>query len=229
MSRTVGFSCATDPPMLMVDVTGQDERKRMTFVLSSFNRSLLSVSHRLRSSTHSVICLEDIYAFHTVGICDRFYEFLASHITRPPSKYDVRLNNTARNSIQFNNGIGKSDLETREVCSDSTQLDISYETSYEAALLRRASSSLCTLCTNSNKLPLETQEGHDWHQLWFKSADSSGNGHMLNPSRPSIPQGTFRGGGGRGSQIQKIWEAVKRLNRLAPNLVHVGGFVWEWT
>ena len=24
-----------------------------------------------------------------------FYEFLASHITRPPSKYDVRLNNTA--------------------------------------------------------------------------------------------------------------------------------------
>ena len=38
---------------------------------------------------------EDICAFHTVGICDRFYEFFASHITRPPSKYDVRLNNTA--------------------------------------------------------------------------------------------------------------------------------------
>ena len=38
---------------------------------------------------------EDVYAFHTVGICDRFYEFFASHITRPPSKYDVRLNNTA--------------------------------------------------------------------------------------------------------------------------------------
>ena len=27
MSRTVGFSCATDPQMLMVDVTGQDERR----------------------------------------------------------------------------------------------------------------------------------------------------------------------------------------------------------
>ena len=38
---------------------------------------------------------EDIYAFHTVGLCDCFYEFFASHITRPPSKYDVRLNNTA--------------------------------------------------------------------------------------------------------------------------------------
>ena len=31
----------------------------------------------------------------------------------------------------------------------------------------------------------------DWHQLWFTSADSSGNGHRLNPSCPSIPQGAF--------------------------------------
>ena len=37
-----------------------------------------------------------------------------------------------------------------------------------------------------------------------------------NPSRPSIPQEHW-GGGGRGSQIQNCWEAVKRLNRLAPN------------
>ena len=33
----------------------------------------------------------------------------------------------------------------------------------------------------------------DWHQLWFTSADSSGNGHRLNPSRSSIPQGAFGG------------------------------------
>ena len=39
--------------------------------------------------------------------------------------------------------------------------------------------------------------------------------------RPSIPQGHFGGGGVRGSQIQKIGEAVKRLERLAPNLAHV--------
>ena len=30
-----------------------------------------------------------------VGLYDCFYECFASHITRPPSKYDVRLNNTA--------------------------------------------------------------------------------------------------------------------------------------
>ena len=36
----------------------------------------------------------------------------------------------------------------------------------------------------------------DWHQLWFMSADSSGNGHRLNASRPSIPQGAFGGGEG---------------------------------
>ena len=35
----------------------------------------------------------------------------------------------------------------------------------------------------------------DWHQIWFTSADSSGNGHELNTSRPSIPQGHWGGGG----------------------------------
>ena len=66
-----------------------------------------------------------------------------------------------------------------------------------------------------NKLPFETQGGTwgggglggqtfksleklsngwtDWHQLWFTSADSSGNGHRLNTSRPTIPQGAFWG------------------------------------
>ena len=70
----------------------------------------------------------------------------------------------------------------------------------------------------------------DWHQLWFTSADSSGNGHRLNTSRPSIPHGAFRGGGGgvRVSQIQKSWEAVKRLDRLAPKLSHICRSIWEW-
>ena len=38
----------------------------------------------------------------------------------------------------------------------------------------------------------------DWHQLWFTSADSSGNGYRLNTSRPSIHLGACRGGGGGG-------------------------------
>ena len=40
----------------------------------------------------------------------------------------------------------------------------------------------------------------DWHQLWFTSADSSGNGHRLNTSHPSIPQVACRGGGGGGGR-----------------------------
>ena len=51
------------------------------------------------------------------------------------------------------------------------------------------------------------------------SADSSGNGHRLNTSRPSIPRGHFRGF--KDSQIQKSGEAVKRLDRLASNLVRL--------
>ena len=39
-------------------------------------------------------------------------------------------------------------------------------------------------------------------------------------------------GGGRGwvrvSQIQKSWEAVKWLDRLAPHLAHICRSIWEW-
>ena len=57
------------------------------------------------------------------------------------------------------------------------------------------------------------------------SADSSENGYTPN----KLPLETKGGhlGGFRGSK--KSGEAVKQLHRLAPNLVHVGGFVWEWT
>ena len=68
----------------------------------------------------------------------------------------------------------------------------------------------------------------DWHRHWFTSADSSGNGHRLNTSHHSIPQGALGGGGVRVSQIQKSWEAVKRLDRLAPNVAHMCRFIWEW-
>ena len=65
-----------------------------------------------------------------------------------------------------------------------------------------------------------------WHRIWYTSADSSGNGHKLNTIRSTIPQGHF--GFFRGAQIQLFGEAVKRLDRLAPNLVQICGFVWEW-
>ena len=41
----------------------------------------------------------------------------------------------------------------------------------------------------------------NWHHIWFTSADSSGIGHRLNTSRPSITQVAFQGV--RGSHIQK--------------------------
>ena len=36
-------------------------------------------------------------------------------------------------------------------------------------------------------------------------------------------------GGFRGSQIQQSGDALKQLDWLAPDLVHVCGFAWEWT
>ena len=50
---------------------------------------------------------------------------------------------------------------------------------------------------------------NDWtdlHQIWYTSADSSGNGHRLNTIRPSTL------GGVRGSSIPKSGEDVKQLD-----------------
>ena len=50
----------------------------------------------------------------------------------------------------------------------------------------------------------------NWHQLWFTSADSSGNGHRLNTSRLSITQGAFGGGGGgKGVTNSNVWESCQ--------------------
>ena len=37
----------------------------------------------------------------------------------------------------------------------------------------------------------------DWHQIWYTSADSYGNGHRLKTNSPSRPGGSFWGLGGQ--------------------------------
>ena len=57
---------------------------------------------------------------------------------------------------------------------------------------------------------------------------SSGAGfYGVNAICPTL-QAAFREDGFRGGHKLKSGEAVKRLDRLAPNLVYVCGFVWEW-
>ena len=36
-------------------------------------------------------------------------------------------------------------------------------------------------------------------------------------------------GGFRGSEIENVWKSAKWLDRLAPNLAHMCGFIGEWT
>ena len=50
---------------------------------------------------------------------------------------------------------------------------------------------------------------------------------MLKTISHSIPKGEIWGF--RWSKMQKSGKSTKRLDRLAPNLVHVCGFIWEWT
>ena len=86
---------------------------------------------------------------------------------------------------------------------------------------RTADHSRTNLSTNSEKLP---NSWTDWHQIWHTFADSCGNGYRSTPNKlPLETQGGFRG-----SSIQKSWEAVKRLDQLAPHLAHMWRFIWEW-
>ena len=52
-------------------------------------------------------------------------------------------------------------------------------------------------------------------------------GSELNKNQPVLPKGGW--GGFRGSEIQKSGITPKRVDQLAPNLVHACGFIWECT
>ena len=60
----------------------------------------------------------------------------------------------------------------------------------------------------------------DWHQLWFTSADSSGNGHRLKSpkykSPLNTPGGIWRGGGGVGGH------KLKSLGKLSNGCTEFG-------
>ena len=48
----------------------------------------------------------------------------------------------------------------------------------------------------------------DWHQIWYTSADSYGNGHRLKTNSPSRPGGSFWGLGGQ-NVIKSLRNAMK--------------------
>ena len=68
----------------------------------------------------------------------------------------------------------------------------------------------------------------DRDQILHTHADSSPNGSEQNKNQPRVTQGGF-GGGFRGSEIHKSGMTTKRVDQLAPNLVHACGFIWECT
>ena len=60
-----------------------------------------------------------------------------------------------------------------------------------------------------------------WPNLAHTHADSPRKGSGQNKNLPL--------GGFRGSEIEKWVKSAKRLDRLAPNLAHICGFIWERT
>ena len=69
----------------------------------------------------------------------------------------------------------------------------------------------------------------DRDQILHTHADSSPHGSELNKNQPVLPKGGWGGGGFRGSEIKKSGITPKRVDQLAPNLVHACGFIWECT
>ena len=64
----------------------------------------------------------------------------------------------------------------------------------------------------------------DWHQIWYKSADSSGNRHRLNTIRPSIPHGVL--GGHKFESLGKLsntwsdWHQIWYTSAVSPGNGH---------
>ena len=93
--------------------------------------------------------------------------------------------------------------------------------------LRGTSGHLGVLGGQTFKSPEKLSNGWtDWHQLWFTSADSSGNGHRLNVSRPTIPKGPFWGV--LGVTNSNVWGSCQ-TGRPIGTKFGTCGFVWEWT
>ena len=68
----------------------------------------------------------------------------------------------------------------------------------------------------------------DRDQIWHTHADSHRKGSGQNKNLPPVMQGGILGGF-RGSEIENVWKSAKWLDRLAPNLAHMCGFIREWT
>ena len=58
----------------------------------------------------------------------------------------------------------------------------------------------------------------DWHQIWYTSADSSGNGHRLNTFRPST-----LGGGGLGGHKFKNQGKIQTAGLIGTKFVDSSG------
>ena len=69
----------------------------------------------------------------------------------------------------------------------------------------------------------------DRDQIWHTHADSSPRkGSGQNKNLPRVTQGGIWGVLG-GQKFQNVWKSAKWLDRLAPNLAHMCGFIGEWT
>ena len=66
----------------------------------------------------------------------------------------------------------------------------------------------------------------DWHQIWYTSVNSSGNGHRLKTISPSIHQRAFWGGG-LGVKNKKVWKIYQTVGPIGTEFgtrlqIHMG-------
>ena len=65
------------------------------------------------------------------------------------------------------------------------------------------------------------------NQIWHTHADSPRKGSGQNKNLPRVTRGAH--GVFRGQKLKKWGKSAKRLDRLASNLAHTYGFIWERT
>ena len=67
----------------------------------------------------------------------------------------------------------------------------------------------------------------DWHQIWYTSVNSSGNGHRLKQLAPRHTRGHWGGGGGLGVRNKKVWKIYQTVGPIGTKFgtrlqIHMG-------
>ena len=137
-------------------------------------------------------CLGRNYNFRCIIVV--FWRVFLRESARTAAKSRTNLSTNSGNTTK---GLGRLAPDFADMCK------FIWEWIYAKQIAPRDTRGTFFLKGQQFKSMLKLSNGWtDWHTIWYKSADSSGNRHRLNTIRYSIPQGVS--GGHKFKNVRKL-------------------------